>query len=255
MASFLKYTDDVVIGHPCKDSQGIFTINNALKCVSDWSGDKGLNLNPNKCVQCMFALRGNVVTDPDLKANINGNTLSEVESVTYHGDTFSYNAKWTAHVEDIFRKCERLSFFVKKLRRLSTPVEFIRKFVETCVLPLILYFSPAIFPGLLKHDFALLKRSIKLFSQVSGLSFSCLTNLVCERHIRTSSDFAERILGDHQHPLHDDLSKARSRTSTRSRFKLLPSKTTAYRNSVLPVLSRLLVDRNAELDYYVQNLP
>ncbi len=71
-----------------------------------------------------------------------------------------------------------LESFVKKLRRLSTPAELIRRFVETCVVPLILYCSPGIFPGLLKHDFALLKRSIKSISQVSGLSFSYLTNLL-----------------------------------------------------------------------------
>ncbi len=91
-------------------------------------------------------------------------------------------------------------FCVKKLRRLSTPAEFNRKFVLTCVLPFILYCSPATFPGLLKHDFVLLKHSIKLISQVSGLSSSYLTNLHCERHIKASSDFAERIRGDHQHP-------------------------------------------------------
>ncbi len=124
-----------------------------------------------------------------------------------------------------------LSFFVKKLRRLSTPAEFFRKFVETCVLPLILYCSPAIFPGLLKHGFALLMRLIKLISQVSGLSFSYLTNLLCERHIKASSDFAEWILEDHQHPLHDELSKARSHT-TRSCFKLLPSKTAPHLSSL-----------------------
>ncbi len=147
-------------------------------------------------------------------------------------------------------------FFVKKLRALSTPDYFIRKFIEACVLPLILYCSPAISPGLLKHNLAPLKRSIKLTSQVCGLSFSYLTNLVCERHIKVSSrlQFAKRILGDNQHSLHDDLSNARSHTSTRSRFKMLPSKTAVYRNSVLPALSRLLVDRNAELNHYVQNL-
>ncbi len=135
----------------------------------------------SKCVQCMFTLKGNAVTDPGMKANTYNNTLSEVESVTYLGVIFSNNAKWIAHVEDIFRKCVRLSFFVKKLLRLPTPADFIRKFVETCVIPLILYCSPAIFPELLKHDFALLKRSIKLLSQVSGLNFSYLTNLLCER--------------------------------------------------------------------------
>ncbi len=85
---------------------------------------------------------------------------------------------------------------------------------------------------------------------VYGLSFSYLTNVAYERH----SDFAARILADSEHPLHEELSKARSHTSTRSRFTLLPSKTAAYRNSVLPALSRLLVDRNAELNYYIQEL-
>ncbi len=62
----------------------------------------------------MFTLKGNAVTDPDLKANINGNTLSEVEPVTYLGVSFSNKAKLTAYVEKIFRKCVRLSFFCKE---------------------------------------------------------------------------------------------------------------------------------------------
>ncbi len=82
LASFLKYADDVVSGHPCKDSQGIVTIYNALKYVSDWPGYNGFNLNPSKCVQCMFNLKGNAVTDLDFKANINGKALFEVESAT-----------------------------------------------------------------------------------------------------------------------------------------------------------------------------
>ncbi len=75
--------------------------------VSDSSGDNGHNLNP----------KGVAVIDPDLKANTNGNALSAVESVTYLGVTFSNNAKWTTHVEEILRKCVRLSFFVKRLRK------------------------------------------------------------------------------------------------------------------------------------------
>ncbi len=51
----------------------------------------------------MFTLKGNAVTDLDLKANINGNTFSEVESVTYLGVSFSNNAKLTVHAENIFR--------------------------------------------------------------------------------------------------------------------------------------------------------
>ncbi len=85
-------------------------------------------------------------------------------------------------------------------------------------------------------------------------SFSYLTNLGCERYIKASSDFAARILANSEHPLLEKLLKASSHTSTRSRFKLLPSKTAAYRNSVLPALSRLLVDHDAELNFNIQEL-
>ncbi len=98
------------------------------------------------------------------------------------------------------------------------------------------------------REFALLKLSIKL---ISGLCFSYLTNLFCGRRIKASSDFVVRILGHHHHHLHEELSKSRSHTSTRSRFKLLASKTAAYRNSVLPALLRFLVDRKSELNYYL----
>ncbi len=97
---------------------------------------------------------------------------------------------------NIFRKCVRPSFLVKKLRWVS---KYIHKFAEACVLSLILHCSPAIYPGLLKHGFTLLKRSIKQISQVSGLRFSNLTKLVCERLTKASSDFAEKILGYHHH--------------------------------------------------------
>ncbi len=63
-------------------------------------------------------LRAMLLPTPILKANINDNTLSEVESVTNLGVSFSNNAKWTAHVEDVFRKWVRLSFFINKLRKL-----------------------------------------------------------------------------------------------------------------------------------------
>ncbi len=62
----------------------------------------------------MFTLKGNAATDHDLRANVNGNTLSKVDSVTHLGVTFSNNAKWTAHAVDMFRKWIRLAFFCKQ---------------------------------------------------------------------------------------------------------------------------------------------
>ncbi len=129
-------------------------------------------------------------------------------------------------------------FFVKRLRGLSLPADFIRTFVETGVLRPIFYCSSAIFPGPLNHGFALLKRSIKLISQVCGLSFSYLTNFVCGGHIKESSDIAERIPGhwckpwgrwvwpDHYHQ-YPECPSSRTLLVT---VKLDDSKTTEYWN-------------------------
>ncbi len=77
-----------------------------------------LNLNPNKYVQCTFSLKGNVVTDPDLKATINDNALSAVELVTYLGVKFSNYAKWATRVEETCRKYVRLPLFCKETSKL-----------------------------------------------------------------------------------------------------------------------------------------
>ncbi len=150
--------------------------------------------------------------------------------------------------------CTSILFYKKRRKVVNTCKFNISKFDEACVIPIILYCSPSIFPGLLKQDFAFLRRSIKLISNVCGLSFRYLANLSCERQIKASTDFAAWVLADSKRPLHEELSKARSHTSTRRRYKLLLSKTAAYRYSVLPALSRLLVDRNFELNYYIQEL-
>ncbi len=61
--------------------------------------------------------------------------------------------------------------------------------------------------------------SIKIVNNVCGLSFSDFRYLACERHIRASSDCAARTHADNQHDLYEELLKARSHTSIRSRSK------------------------------------
>ncbi len=79
---------------------------------------------------------------------------------------------------------------------------------EVSVLPLLTSHS-------IRHEIWLW-RSIKLISNVCTLSFGNPTNLVYERHIKASSEIEQPL-------------------------------TVACRNSVLPPLSRLLGDRNAEV--------
>ncbi len=81
---------------------------------------------------------------------------------------------------------------------------------------------------------SLFELPIKLIFDRYGLRFSFFTNLVCDRHTKAAFDFAARILLDHHHHLHEELSNARSHTSTMSRVKLLLSTTAAYRKQLSP---------------------
>ncbi len=53
-----------------------------------------------------------------------------------------------------------------------------------------------------------------------------------------------------------ELRSAQKRVSglIEGKIRILPSKTAAYLNSVLPALSRLLADQNSELSYYLHEL-
>ncbi len=84
LVSFLKYANDVIIGHLCRDSQGISIVNNALEYVSQWSGENGLQ---------------------NLKPTISGSALSTVEPVTYLGVTSSTNAKLRKFFENVCASC------------------------------------------------------------------------------------------------------------------------------------------------------
>ncbi len=86
------------------------------------------------------SVKKNVATRPDVKAT--KNAISTLEPVACLVPSFYSKTKWNKFKNNILRKCVRLSFFVKYLRRLATCAEFMRTFAEACVLPIFLYRSP-----------------------------------------------------------------------------------------------------------------
>ncbi len=68
-----------------------------------------------------------------------------------------------------------------------------------CIIPLLLYYSPAISPVLQKQDFVVLRRLVSLISDLSFIPYSQLVTRIVERHMLSTSSFAERILDDTEH--------------------------------------------------------
>jgi len=174
--------------------------------------------------------------------------------VKYLGVTFSSNLNWTKHTEHVYRKCLRLSFYIKRLITACVPHKILKHFVDGCIVPIILYASPVVFPGLLKKDFTVLRRAIKLISKPSGIAYNELCVTVINRHFSACAKFCDRILCDQNHPLHDPLSSAVPQHRTRTAFNCIFARTELYRRSPMPFLARFLSNKELELEKLKQNL-
>lgn len=252
--SFLiKYADDFALGYPLKKQQRNVMLQNSLNIVAEWSKSNDLRLNLDKCNCCTFSL-DHKTPHPDVIVRINDVSLQPCITVKYLGVTFSSDLTWTNHIEVLYKKCLRLSFHIRRLRSIAVPNHIIKKFVDACILPIILYGSPIIFPGLLKKDLVILRRSIKTVSKSSGIDHKCVISVIVGRHFSALQNLCNNILGDSDHPLFPALSSAQAHSSTRSSFKRIFARTSMFRRSPLPSLARFLSNKEAEVEALVSAL-
>lgn len=254
----LKYADDITLGAPAKSEIQEKILDENFRNVINWSSSHGLYLNKTKCVEMLLNLRAlrspGSIEGFNHHMQIDDVPLERVPSFKYLGVTISTDLTWSRHLEQLFIKCRKLSFHIKRLRSYRVPTVVIWRFVDSCVLSLILYCSPVIFPGLLKKDFTLLRRTINVIARVSGISFPTLCDVITKRHFAACKRFVNNILSDEMHPLHDAISVCRSLRPLRSSFRLISARTNTFRNSIIPFLARFLTNEFIEKEYFIANL-
>ncbi len=103
---------------------------------------------------------------------INGEALSRKQTVKYLVVHFNSNLTWSTHIDSVFTKCLKISFFIRRLRSMKVHKSLLWRIVSACAIPIILYCSPIIFPGLLNKDFASIKKCIRLLSTSSGVAYT-----------------------------------------------------------------------------------
>jgi hypothetical protein len=246
----IKYADDTVIAGQLKSINDSSKLQSSVSEVDHWSKENGLLLNKSKCIECVFKLRSLPTNPVNSPVVLDGIPVKSDPSVKYLGVYFSSDCSWSNHIQEKFSKLLRLSFVLRRFTILHVPHEILTRFVDACVLPVILYCSPVIFPGLLAKDFTVLRRSVKIISRASGIVFQTLTHTIATRHIESSRKFAERILSDDSHQLFPALSSSRSLRNSRNNFTHIFARTNHYKNSTVPFLARVLTNSALEIEKF-----
>nr|CAH8865766.1 unnamed protein product [Trichobilharzia regenti] len=246
--NFVKYADDLTVSLPVKSQSDCFKLNSFLSDISQWSKLNGLTLNPSKCQTVDFSFRHKrdlqtLVSTHDV-CRIEGTIIETKSNAKYLGLVISSDLTWSSHIQMISKKVFRLTYYIKKLRLTGVTQPLLSQFVNSRILPILLYCSPLVFPGLLKKDYTILRRMLKVVSRTSGVKLSQLVTTLVDKHLNTCEKWSKTILSDCQHPLYSQLSPCISSGRTRNQYKIIYARTTKYRNSTIPYLARVLSDRD-----------
>ena len=177
--------------------------------------------------------------------NIDGTEIDTKSEIKYLGVVLSADLSWSFHILMIAKKISRLTFDIKKLRHSGITQPLLLQFVNSCILPIILYCSPLVSPGLMNEDYILLPRVLKVVSRVSNVPLNQLVDILVNRHLDSCEKWAKSILSNSHHPLHSQLSPCISSGRTRSLYRTLYALTSKYKNSTIPYLARVLCDRES----------
>ncbi|CAH8594088.1 unnamed protein product [Schistosoma intercalatum] len=158
--TFVKYADDLTVCMPISSSLHPIEMNEFLSRIDCWSVGNGLILNPSKCQAVNFSMRHkrnlNIILRSHSACTIGDSLINSVSKVNYLGVTFSSDLSWSSHVLSLSKKVFRLTYYIKRLHALGITRHLLLQFVNSCILPIILYCSP-FFPGLLRKDCCIAK--------------------------------------------------------------------------------------------------
>ncbi len=122
---------------------------------------------------------------PQLRLSlINGEALSREQTVKYLVH-FTSNLTWSTHIDSVLIQYLKISFFIRRLRSMNVHKALLWRIVSAYAIPIILYCSPIIFPGLLNKDFASIKKCIRLLSTSSGVTYTHICKVLISQHFNS----------------------------------------------------------------------
>ncbi|VDO55917.1 unnamed protein product [Schistosoma margrebowiei] len=256
--TFMNYADDLTVCVPISSFLHPIVMNEFLSRIDCWSVGNGLILNTSKCQAVNISMRHernlNTIFRSHNACAFGDSLINTVSKVNYLGVTFSSDLSWSSHVLLLSKKVFRLTYYIKRLHALGITRHLLLQLVDSFTLPIILYCSPLFFPGLLRKDFAVLRRVLKALSKMCGEYFEVIINMVVDRHLKSCKLLADVILSDTNYPLHSYLSPCISSDRKRRNYIKIHARKQKYKSSIIPYLANILCDEQVVRVNLVNNL-
>ena len=221
-----KYADDTAIvglmNHLKPDN---FYFDAVSECVS-WCEMNNLILNTSKTKEMVFDFsRSQIVTS---SVFIDGAEIEKVFDFKYLGTFFSEDLRWHSNSDSLYKKIKSRFYAFSKFKSFNPSEDQCFKFIQSLVLPILLYNSEMFFNSCTEGERSML---LKPFERNA---FNCdIRSLIDDRIFST----AVKFYTDSEHVLNHCYQ------SNRKYFTSAKCRTTRFLNSFIPYSIRLLNER------------
>ena len=182
--------------------------------------------------------------------SIDGNELELVEETRLLGVTVRSDLSWSAHVDDIVKRCNRRLWILRRLKKLGADDEDLKEIYQTQIRNILEYAAPVWHPSLTgeqRHKLERIQKSalhIILTDRYTSYTFACKALKLDTLHTRREylcKKFAKRSLKSQKF---SKWFKANNKTvKTRSKqpkFFSVVSRTKRFENSPISYLTNIL---------------
>ena len=194
----IKYADDIVIIGlilNCVELSYLSTI----ASVTNLCSQLNLQLNANKTKELIFDFRKPNRTNL-VKLLFNGSNIDVSSSIKYLGVYICDNLSWSLHINSVLSKCRTRLHVLRKLKKYNINSSILQLYVDSSVLPIILYCMSLWFKNANVSDIHLIERILKKCKKLVGnncndVSLTLVYNRSCLALLNS-------IMKDPTHPLY-----------------------------------------------------
>ena len=114
-----KFVDDICCYSTGECNNQISDLNKRMNEIYNWSNQWGVDFNVKKCKMITFTKNKKELTKCDRTVTMGNKTIETTSEYKYLGLVFNENLNFDNHIEQVLKKCNKLTYVLNKLAQKS----------------------------------------------------------------------------------------------------------------------------------------